>query len=306
MYKGLYANHRSEGGTRLQRTVLRPFPHLRLQETLAARAGGCARASRHRRDGSTAESPIEPDLRVMAQRSRRRRWNPFLGRPLLDPPSCAKLWGRWWAKFPSLSGAVTAALARRAPTSPICEFGRGGRGRHRSVAGLRARSCTVTECHPSSPLRCPQTHRRWLRAHRASVRLLCAAAPRGPLDHRASIAERRRSSSRAHQTQHQESATHQGRSVRGHPSGAPAYHHRAGRARMREVQQEWNPTIVSQGRAATDGKTLRISSLFFRPAISSREKNDARSGSHPPTALSLPRRRAAAPSSLFREVFRRP
>jgi len=66
VYKGLYANHRSEGRTRLQRTVLRPFPHLRLQETLAARAGGCARASRHRRDGSTAESPIEPDLRVMA------------------------------------------------------------------------------------------------------------------------------------------------------------------------------------------------------------------------------------------------
>jgi hypothetical protein len=275
VYKGLHRIHRSEGGTRLQRTVLRPEWQLRLQENLAARAGGCARASRHRRDGSTAEGPTEPDLRVMAWRPRRCRSNPFMGSLLLDPPSCAELWGRWRAKLSSLSGAATAALGRRAPPSSICEYGRGGRGRHRSVAGLRARSCTVTECHPSSPLRCPQTHRRWLRAHRASVRLLCAAAPRGPLDHRASIAERRRSSSRAHQTQHQESATHQGRSVRGHPSGAPAYHHRAGRARMREVQQEWNPTIVSQGRAATDGKTLRISSLFFRSSIS-REKRTMR------------------------------
>ena len=41
----------------------------------------------------------------------------------------------------------------------------------------------VTECHPSSPQRCPQTHRRWLRAQRASMRLLCAAAPRGLLAH---------------------------------------------------------------------------------------------------------------------------
>ena len=161
VYKGLYANHRSEGGARLQRTVLRPESEVARAETLAARAGGRARASCHRLDGSTAECTFEPDLRVMARRARRRRSNPFLGRPLLDPPSCAKLWGRWWAKFPSLSGAATAALARRAPSSPICEFGRCGRGRHRSVTGLRARSRTVTECHPSSPLWCPQTHRRW-------------------------------------------------------------------------------------------------------------------------------------------------
>jgi hypothetical protein len=133
VYKGLYANHRSEGGARLQRTVLRPESEVARAKTLAARAGGCARASRHRRDGSTAQCTIEPDLRVMARRPRRRRSNPFLGRPLLDPPSCTKLWGRWWAKFPSLSGAVTAALARRAPSSPICELGRCGQRRHRLV-----------------------------------------------------------------------------------------------------------------------------------------------------------------------------
>jgi hypothetical protein len=133
VYKGLHRIHRSEGGTRLQRTVLRPESEVARAETLAARAGGRARASCHRRDGSTAECTFEPDLRVMARRARRRRSNPFLGRPLLDPPSCAKLWGRWWAKFPSLSGAVTAALARRAPTSPICELGRCGQRRHRLV-----------------------------------------------------------------------------------------------------------------------------------------------------------------------------
>ena len=133
MYKGLYANHRSEGRARRQRTVLRPESEVARAETLAVRAGGCARASRHRRDGSTAECTSEPDLRVMARRPRRRRSNPFLGHPLLHPPSCTKLWVRWWAKFPSLSGAVTAALARRAPSSPICELGRCGQRRHRLV-----------------------------------------------------------------------------------------------------------------------------------------------------------------------------
>ena len=133
VYKGLHRIHRSEGGARRQRTVLRPKWQLRLQKNVAARAGRCARASRHRRDDSTAECTSEPDLRVMARRPRRRRSNPFLGRPLLDPPSCTKLWGRWWAKFPSLSGAVTAALARRAPPSPICELGCCGQRRHRLV-----------------------------------------------------------------------------------------------------------------------------------------------------------------------------
>ena len=41
--------------------------------------------------------------------------------------------GRWQAKVPSLSGAATATLGRRAPPSSICELGRCGQPRHRLV-----------------------------------------------------------------------------------------------------------------------------------------------------------------------------
>ena len=135
----------------------------------------------------------------------------------------------------------------------------------------------------------------------------CAFSVRQRLGDRSIIALASRNGGalhREHTKLNTKRARRQRRSVRGRPSGAPAYHHRAGRARMREVQQEWNPTIVSQGRAATDEKT-RIVALFSAGDLE-REKNDARSGSHPPTALPLRRRRAAAPSSLFCEVLRRP
>ena len=183
MYKGLYANHRSEGGTRLQRTVLRPESDVAVEHIAASTAQLRASGSRHRLDSSTTDAPIEPDFRVRPQRPSCHRRTVILVPSVIGTPLRKTLRSR--SRSYALAPHATASIAaqRTPPPSPICAFGRGGRERHRSAASLRASFCTVTECHPSSPQRCPQTHRRWLRAHRALMRLLCAAAPRGLLTH---------------------------------------------------------------------------------------------------------------------------
>jgi hypothetical protein len=138
VYKGLYANHRSEGGTRLQRTVLRPESDVALENIARSFAQLRASALRHRLNCSTTDASTEPDLRVQPQRPSCHGWTVILGQSVIGTP-LRKTWrslSRSYALAPYATASITAQ--RTPPPSPICEFGRGRQKRHRSVAGLRA------------------------------------------------------------------------------------------------------------------------------------------------------------------------
>ena len=155
VYKGLYANHRSEGGTWLQRTVLRPKSDVASETIARSLAQLRASASRQRLNSSTADGPIEPDFRVRGWRAQRRRQTNILWPSVIGTPLRTILRSR--SRRDALAPRANASIAaqRMVPSSPISEFGRGA---HSAIV-LRPvcadRSCTVTERHPSSPQRLP-------------------------------------------------------------------------------------------------------------------------------------------------------
>jgi hypothetical protein len=151
VYKGLHRIHRSEGGTRRQRTVLRPKSEVAVEHIAASTAQLRASGSRHRLDSSTTDAPIEPDFRVRPQRPSCHRRTVILGPSEIGTSPSTRLQHRSCSDALALRITATTGARRTLPSSPISEFGSGGRERHRSVAGLRASFCTVTECHPSSP-----------------------------------------------------------------------------------------------------------------------------------------------------------
>ena len=152
VYKGLHRIHRSEGGTRLQRTVLPPKSEVASEHIAASIAQLRASALRHRLDSSTTDAPIEPDFRVRPQRPSCHRWTVILGQSVSATPLRKTLRGR--SRSYALAPCTTAAIAaqRTVPPSPISEFGRGRRERHRSVAGLRA---SFSHHHRMPPLVTP-------------------------------------------------------------------------------------------------------------------------------------------------------
>ena len=151
VYKGLHRIHRSEGATRLQRTVLRPESDVAVEHIAALTAQLRASGSRHRLDSSTTDASIEPDFRVRPQRPSCHRRTVILGPSEIGMSPSTRLQHRSCSDALALRITATTGARRTLPSSPISEFGRGGRERHRSVAGLRASFCTVTECHPSHP-----------------------------------------------------------------------------------------------------------------------------------------------------------
>ena len=191
VYKGIYANHRYEGGTRLQRTVLRPESDVASEHMAASIAQLRASALHHRRDSSTADGPIEPDFRVRGWRAQRHRQTNILWPSVIGTPLRTILRSR--SRRDALAPRANASIAaqRMVPSSPISEFGRGAHSAIVLSRSARIVTCTVTNATLRRPSGCQRAHRRWLCAHRASVRILCAAAPRGPLDHRATTRELR-------------------------------------------------------------------------------------------------------------------
>ena len=182
VYKGLYANHRSEGRTRLQRTVLRPESDVASEHMAASIAQLRASASHHRLDSSTTDAPIEPDFQVRPQRPSCHRRTVILGPGEIGTSPSTRLHHRSCSDALALRITATAGARRTPPSSPISEFVRGGRERHRSAASCAHRSCTVTECHPSSPpavaANAPPMAPRTPRIGAPSLRCSASRAPR--------------------------------------------------------------------------------------------------------------------------------